>query len=253
MNGARAVFFDAGGTLIYLDRRFIIERLADHGLDISDEAFAAADRVATTHAVQLMRSGIATDDASRWREYGARLLRELGCGAAALADVADAVRERHREGRLWTHVEPGTVELLDELRGRGFILVIVSNADGRVADFLRLAGLAERFADIIDSGIVGVEKPDPRIFRIACERAGVRPDQAVHVGDIAEIDVVGASGAGVAPILFDPHGTCEDATCTRISALAELAALLPASAAGGVGNGRSTETGHRGARRGRGG
>jgi putative hydrolase of the HAD superfamily len=231
MEQVRAVFFDAGGTLIYIDRHFLIERLARHGIRVDERTFVAADRVAGAHAVSLMKSGVATNDATRWRAYGERLLRELGCGRLAMIDLARAVRTRHGEGRLWTHVEPGTAELLAGLRARGYKLVVVSNADGRVADFLRIGGLADHFDAIVDSGAVGVEKPDPGIFRIACEHAGVAPHEAVHVGDIYEIDVLGARAAGVHPILFDEYDGVYDDSCTRIVRLDELNALLPGPAA----------------------
>jgi putative hydrolase of the HAD superfamily len=227
MDRIRAVFLDAGGTLIYLDRRFIIEQLGGHGIRVEEPAFVAADRIATAHAVRLMREGIASDDATRWRAWGETLLRALGCGAGAALEMSRAIRRRHEEGTLWTWVEPGTAEALHELRGRGYTLVVVSNADGRVAEFLAHAGLGNCFDHIVDSTIVGIEKPDPGIFRIACERAGVEPHQAVHVGDIFEIDVVGARAAGVRPILFDPHATGGYADCDRIAAIGELCDLLP--------------------------
>jgi HAD superfamily hydrolase (TIGR01509 family) len=232
MDHVRAVFFDAGGTLIHPDRRFLMERIARHGLVVDDAAFLAADRVATAHAVALMKTGAAHDDATRWRAWGGMLLRTLGCDARALDDVAGALRARHLEGLLWTRVEDGAAEVLGTLRDRGYTLVIVSNADGRVADFLAHAGLAAYFDAIVDSGIVGVEKPDPRIFEVACDRAGVAPGEAVHIGDILEIDVAGATAAGVRPILFDPYGTATDAACLRITALDELADLLAGAPAG---------------------
>jgi HAD superfamily hydrolase (TIGR01662 family) len=223
----RAVFFDAGGTLIYLDRRFLIERLAGHGLDVDDATFIAADRDATRHAVELMRTGQAVDDTSRWRAYGRRLLRTLGCGPITTMRVGRAIRARHAEGLLWSHIEPGTPETLRTLRARGYRLAVVSNADGRVASFLEHAGLDACFDEIIDSSEVGVEKPDPGIFRIACERVGVEPAHAVHIGDILEIDVVGARAAGVHPILFDPHDAFPDPDCDRIRAIPDLLERLP--------------------------
>jgi len=54
---------------------------------------------------------------------------------------------------------------------------------------------------------VGVEKLDPRIFEMALARAGVRPAEAVYVGDLYAVDVLGARGAGMEAILIDP-GAC---------------------------------------------
>jgi putative hydrolase of the HAD superfamily len=227
MEQVRAVFFDAGGTLIYLDRRFLMDQVEAQGIAVTEPEFLAADRAATAHAVEQMRDGTAVNDRDRWGAYLVRLFDELGCGSASVDTIVPAIAARHAAGALWTYVEPGTAELLDALRRRGYTLIIVSNADGRVADFLHRAGLAEHFDAIVDSGAVGIEKPDPGIFRIALEQAGVAPHEAVHIGDILEIDVVGARAAGVHPVLFDPHGTAKANGVPIITALAELLDLLP--------------------------
>src|SRR2546423_15622480 len=60
---------------------------------------------------------------------------------------------------------------------------------------------------VLDSSAIGVEKPDPRIFRMALERSGLAPDEAVYIGDIYSIDVVGARAAGMQAVLLDP-GRC---------------------------------------------
>ena len=58
---------------------------------------------------------------------------------------------------------------------------------------------------IIDSHVVGVAKPDPRIFQIALERLGVAPDQSRFAGDIFSIDILGARAAGIEARLIDQH------------------------------------------------
>src|SRR5690606_24443056 len=117
------------------------------------------------------------------------------------------------------------------LRSSGYTLVVVSNSDGRVTRFLETAGILSMVDAVIDSGTVGVEKPDPRIFHIACERAGVTPEEAVHVGDIFDIDVKGARAAGVEAVLIDPQALMPHADVVRIRSLTELPELLPRAAA----------------------
>ena len=59
---------------------------------------------------------------------------------------------------------------------------------------------------VIDSALVGYEKPDPRIFAAALERTGADPDRTLHIGDLYHADVVGARTAGIHALLLDPYG-----------------------------------------------
>lgn len=220
-----AVFLDAGGTLIHPDRSFILKLLAACGVTVDVGSMAAAERSARDLLRSVLLSEASEDDATRLRIFWDAFVRSTSCPDAAVAGVVDAIMQRHRDGRLWVDVEDGTARALRTLRGRGYTLGVVSNADGRVEAFLELAGLRQYLDFVVDSAVVGVEKPDPGIFRIALERAGVGPRLAVHVGDIYEIDVVGARAAGVQGILLDPSGT-EDIDGPSIRALAELPAWL---------------------------
>ena len=78
--------------------------------------------------------------------------------------------------------------------------------------FARL-GLARFFDTIVDSTEVGIEKPDVRIFEHALREMKVAAAEAVYVGDVFKVDVLGARAAGLRPILFDPHGFHADKTC----------------------------------------
>ncbi len=74
---------------------------------------------------------------------------------------------------------------------------------------------------------MGIDKPDPRIFHLAAERMGVRPADALYVGDIFEIDVEGARAAGMHAVLLDPLWKRDDLDCDRIRAIPDLLGLLP--------------------------
>ncbi len=76
---------------------------------------------------------------------------------------------------------------------------------------------------VIDSGEVGVQKPDPRIFRIALDAMGIEARQAWYVGDMPGIDVVGARAAGLHPIVMDPFGLHGGADYATVGTLAEVA------------------------------
>jgi putative hydrolase of the HAD superfamily len=223
MTGIRTIFLDAGGTLIHLDRAFILKALEDVGVEKDEAAFLIADQSAREQRAAAIRRGEVLDDASSWRIYAARLLELLEATGDAATEVSTRVKQRHRAGTLWTHVEPGTLETLAQLKDRGFTLGVVSNADGRVASFLELVGINKYLDFVVDSGAVGVEKPNPRIFQIALEQARSTPEQAVHVGDVYEVDVVGARAAGIEPIMLVSNGGPEPKDVRVIRSFTELA------------------------------
>src|SRR5262245_56249570 len=82
----------------------------------------------------------------------------------------------------------------------------VWSANGVFRSIVVVLGLSRHFVFVLDWYEVGVEKPDPRIFRLALERAGVRAEEAVYVGDLYSVDVLGARAAGLSAVLLDPGG-----------------------------------------------
>jgi putative hydrolase of the HAD superfamily len=198
----RAVLLDAGGTLIHPDHEFILERVAAQGIQVDEDAYREAARHARTVVGDLLRSDDPGDDASRAMAWFRALLTRLGLSAHSMQAVGEDIRARHQEGRLWVRALPGTREMLQGLRHAGLRLAVISNADGRVARYLDTAGLADCFELIVDSAIEGIEKPDPRIFQVACDRLRIAPEEAVYVGDTFEVDVLGARAAGIRAILI---------------------------------------------------
>ena len=113
-------------------------------------------------------------------------------------------------------------------------LAIVSNADGSVEAQLAADGICQmgpgpgvEMDAILDSSVVKVAKPDPRIFEIALERlGGIDPSRAIHVGDTPAADCAGAQAAGITPILIDPYNDHEAFQGLRMKSLQEVAELL---------------------------
>ena len=99
-------------------------------------------------------------------------------------------------GALVFEAAPGAVEVLDDLRRRGVDLAVVSNWDCALPDHIERLGLGHLFRTVVASAVVGAEKPDPRIFRVALERLGVEPARALHIGDETN-DEVGAAATGM--------------------------------------------------------
>lgn len=116
---------------------------------------------------------------------------------------------------------------LKELKEQKYILGLLTNLDKDMAPICRQLGLEPYLDFVVTSGEVGSDKPEPPIFLVALQRAGVNASEAVHVGDQYKIDVVGARGVGISPILIDRYNLYPEVTdCPRIHSLAELAGYL---------------------------
>jgi putative hydrolase of the HAD superfamily len=216
------ILFDAGNTLVWLDHAYLVELLREHGVETTEEALMAAEYGAKLRLDELVRGGRGGDDASRGRIFFAEVFRAVGIDDSLFPAVAARLFARHRERNLWSRVRERTEETLQCLRDRGHRLGVISNADGRVEALLEAVGLRPHFDFVLDSAVVGIEKPDPRIFRMGCARMGVEPHEAVYVGDIYEIDVVGARGAGMRAFLVDPLDRWQALDCDRVRGVHEL-------------------------------
>jgi HAD superfamily hydrolase (TIGR01509 family) len=217
----RAVLFDAGNTLLFLDYARLAPVVGQAtGVPLTATGLEAQARP----AAEALEWGDASDR-ERASRYLLTLFRLAGVPEERLDVAAEALLALHRERHLWASVRPGTRAALERLRAAGLRLAVVSNSDGRAEEGLKAAGLLEYFEFVVDSQHVGVEKPDPRIFEGALNRLGVAPADALYVGDIYEVDVVGARRAGMDVVLLDPleyHREKDVRTVRSLVALADL-------------------------------
>ncbi len=224
----RAILLDAGNTLLFVDPGRMLEIFAEAGgVEADRETFREAEYRARLTLAEAVRTGETGTESHVWKNYFVTLFRECGVPAARLEPVGRRVKEVHDADHLWTHVEDGTHEALETLRNAGHRLAVVSNADGRVEQLLEDAGLRPYFELVVDSHRVGVEKPDPEIFRFALERLEVDPGDALYVGDLFPVDVVGARRAGLRAVLVDPLGR-QEVDVERIPSVRALPAFLGA-------------------------
>ena len=120
---------------------------------------------------------------------------------------------------------PDALPALAQLAEDGHVVVIVSNWDCSLPDWLGPTGLLEQVAGVVTSADAGAAKPDRRIFERGLELAGARPEEAVHVGDSVENDVAGARALGIRPVLVARDGAAPEGV-EAVGSLAELPALL---------------------------
>jgi putative hydrolase of the HAD superfamily len=145
--------------------------------------------------------------------------------ALDLPGLDHATARRAMLGALEFRPYDDVLPTLPALRDGGARLVVASNWDCSLPDWLGSAGLLELFDGIVTSATAGVAKPDPRLFRRALEVAGVDAGDAVHVGDSIANDVEGARAAGVRAVLVTRSAEPSPGVET-IRSLYELPALL---------------------------
>jgi putative hydrolase of the HAD superfamily len=217
------VFLDALGTLVELQPpaprlRALLEA---RGFSVSDEQAARGFAAEIGYYLEHHLEG---SDRERLNDLRDRCATELMRGL----DLPGLDHATAREAMLaslsfvpYPDVLPG----LEALRAAGHRLLVVSNWDCSLPDWLGPAGLLQHVEAVISSGEVGVAKPDPGIFERALEVAGAGPGDAVHVGDSLDNDVAGARAVGLRPILVQRDGAGPEGVET-VRSLAELPLLL---------------------------
>jgi putative hydrolase of the HAD superfamily len=207
----RAVFFDAGNTLLQMNYAVIAAELGRHGVVVAPDTVQRAEwraRVRLDDEV-LSRSGPgdSTENRSTAERYLGFLLDGLGVTDPATVEKIVAWRRTHNPPvGVWNTVDPDAAPALAEVRRAGLRAAVISNSNGSVRSILETLGLTGHLDFVLDSAEVGVEKPDPRIFELALAQARVTAGEAVYIGDLYSIDVRGARAAGMRAVLLDPGG-----------------------------------------------
>jgi HAD superfamily hydrolase (TIGR01549 family) len=150
-------------------------------------------------------------------------------GVRADPDTVLAVRQHfvdEIDNHGWTYdMFDDVIPALQRLEEAGVKRAVVSNADADVTEFCLKMGFAPHMDLIVTSALVGYEKPDPRTFHAALDPLGVLPGQALHVGDQALSDVVGAKAIGMHAALLDRyhrHDNDDHAGALVVHSLTEL-------------------------------
>jgi putative hydrolase of the HAD superfamily len=208
----RAILFDAGNTLLRMNYDVIALELGRLGVAVTPDDVRRAEWRARVRldADVLSRpaSAVSTESQSTASRYVRYLLDELGVGDPAAVDAMDRWRRTYNVPvGPWNVADPRARDALTLATGAGLATAVISNSNGSVRSILESLGLAGFLDFVLDSFEVGVEKPDPRIFRLGLARLGVVAAEAVYVGDLYSVDVLGARAVGLDAILLDP-GQC---------------------------------------------
>lgn len=227
----KTIFLDVGNTMVSMDFDWLKEELEGRGLQCNVNNIRRAEAGARPIVSAALKKLKSTETRETTKLYIKSILRGLN-PASSMTDedydgiINDLVKIIQTPGqieRLWSWVLPGVRESLEILKRIGLRLVVVSNSNGTVEQILINLKLEHYFEKIIDSHVVGFEKPDPRLFHHALEISGADPESTVHIGDLYHVDVIGARSAGLYAILLDPFGDWKDVDCLRFPDLISFA------------------------------
>ena len=231
----KAIFFDWFNTLArYEPPREKLHSLAlkECGIDVSAEeilpgVLAADCYFFEEHAKSPVSKRDPKEQAEVWTRYQQIVLDSAGIKAdqELLAKVMKKAGELFKE-TTWTLFDD-VLPTLKILKQQNFIIGLLTNIAKDMSSTCRKLGLEPYLDVIVTSEEAGADKPNPIIFQAALQRAGVDASEAVHVGDQYKMDVVGARGVGITPILIDRYNLYPEVRdCPRIRSLTELADYL---------------------------
>ncbi|MCK4409234.1 MAG: HAD-IA family hydrolase [Candidatus Eisenbacteria sp.] len=219
----RGVFFDAGNTILFPDYYIYRDICEAPGVEAAIDVIVRAEARARSAFDRSVADSPGSDVHDFWAAYYTPFFEALGVPDESIPDAIDMTRVANDTGLgIWKEPVEGLDATLDNLSARDLLLGVISNSDGRLEWRLDEIGILDRFDFVIDSAIVGVSKPDRRIFEDALKRSSLSPEEAVYVGDYYEVDVRGARAAGMSSVLFDPVGAYDDVDCEVISRLKDI-------------------------------
>lgn len=227
----KAVFFDAADTLFFVRGGVgsvyfeVARRYAPY---LSPFQIGKAFEMAFSTAPPLAFPGKSAAERRElekrwWYDVVRRVFNDAGM-FEGFDDFFDELFETFRCGA-W-ELFPDTREVLEELKGKGFTLSVVSNFDSRIYDVMDKLGIAGFFDSFFISSEVGYAKPSREIFLLTVESLSLKACECLHVGDSLENDYWGAKNAGLKALLLDRDGKHGDKGVERIGGLKGVVEFL---------------------------
>ncbi|HUA15593.1 MAG TPA: HAD family hydrolase [Verrucomicrobiae bacterium] len=211
----RFIFFDVGNTLLFPNRERMLAPLSSDRHPTLAQWQALERRTKQEFDAGMLGGKV---DRGFWWTFHTYLLQQIN---GLDGGVRDRLVENTQNSANWDQILPGTREALERI-GRRYAIAVISNADGRIDAVLRRCGIADCFASITDSGIIGHEKPHPAIFEAALRTMNATPAESLYVGDVYSVDYVGATNAEMQAVLFDVAGAYRGREFPRVESLVEL-------------------------------
>jgi HAD superfamily hydrolase (TIGR01549 family) len=227
---------DAGNTVIFLDHARLAGLSGECGFPVETSVLVRTEGEAKIRAelgtlVDFAWQEQSLPGARGWGKMVGTILHLAGFPHEELAPAISRIWADHVRWNLWSLVPPGLAEALAALRATGARVAVVSNSEGMLEPLFEKLGILSSFDAVIDSGKVGVEKPDPRIFTIAMDRCQASANRSLHLGDMFATDTLGARAANIRTALIDPydHLRGRHADVPRVPGATETALAITAA------------------------
>jgi HAD superfamily hydrolase (TIGR01509 family) len=228
------IFLDAGNTLVCMDYSWIKDELKLIGIQCEVPELMRAEAAARPVLSSELERLKSTEERNTSLFYMRSILKILPSTSMMTDKSLDEIIEvlinniqaPGQTRRFWGNLIPGVRDALDILKNRGIQLLVVSNSNGTIEDIIIDLGIRKYFDEVVDSHIVGFEKPDRRLFSHALKISEADPKCTLHIGDLYHVDVLGARSAGIHALLLDPFGDWEDMDCVRMPDLLTFARMM---------------------------
>ncbi|MCX7845424.1 MAG: HAD family hydrolase [Dictyoglomaceae bacterium] len=197
------ILLDAGGTVIFPNFEVIAEVAFKFGYSLDPTNLLKEFSYVNFYLDNLLK-----EDHSLYKEEIHKsilyTLERVKINKEDAEKIIMETKKRVKKGYLWTYTTSNIITGLKNLKEEGFSLSIISNSDGTVEEQIKVSGIRKYFEEVFDSGILGVEKPEPEIFQYALNALKMSPEDTIYVGDFMMIDVYGANRSGIGAFHLDP-------------------------------------------------
>lgn len=231
----KAVFFDWFNTLAYYEpprEELHSQLLREFGIEVSPSdlmpGLLAADKYFFAEAVRLP---VNKRGPKKQAEFYIRYI-DVMLSTAGVKVGKELVLQIFNKwpqvfGQAQFALFDDVLATLKTLKDDQLILGLLTNATKETISSHHKLGLESYLDFVVTSEEARAVKPEPPIFQLALDKAGVGASETVHVGDQYELDIVGARGVGINPILIDRYDLYPEVNdCPRIRGLSELASYL---------------------------
>lgn len=227
MNNIEHIFFDLDHTLWDFDKNsgLTFEKIFNmHNLDVDLRVFLDAYEPINLRYWKLYREEKVAKTELRYRRLK-DAFDKIGL------DISDELINTLSEDYItylssFNHVFEGTHDVLNYLSKKYRLHIITNGFEEAQEKKMKSSHLKQYFTTITNSEMVGVKKPNPKIFNFAMDLANAKPEQSIMIGDSLEADIEGAKGVGMDAIHFDYSNTNKTDIYKQITNLSRLKDLF---------------------------